>query len=206
MALDQKERPLMSYEYLQGLGAEDDDTFVLGVKVGGSEKRSQRSGRRPQEGKRQQPQYSREERRRRTQAACGGAGCPEGLGAKIFREIDNPLRLAEFQDEMEGRGCSLLCSVGNSAAYCCPSASRPQEVVTDPFATDPTMLESVATSIAARPEEQLPEGAHSDEQNGRSQLGLVVALGIVGFGAAGVIGYLVFRPKRKRKKRKKGKS
>lgn len=193
----------MSYEYLQGFGADDDeDTFVLGVKVAGPGKRSQRPGGRSQGGKRQRPQYSREERQRRTQAACGGAPCTKGLGTKVFREEDNPVRLAEFQEEMEGRGCSLLCTVGNSSAYCCPSAKRAQEVVTDPFATDPTMLHSVQTSIAEGSMTQSPEAVVSNDQNGSSSLRLVAILGILGFGAASVIGYLVFRPKRKRKKGK----
>jgi len=203
----------MSYEYMLGFGAEDDDKFVLGVKVAGSQsgRRSQdgkvRQGSRSQQGgERRQSQYSQEEHRARTLASCGGIECPEGLKGRIFREEENPIGRAEFQQGMESRGCSLLCAVGNSATYCCPSAQTTQEVVTDPFATDPMTLDTIATSIAKRSATQFPEGDVSDGQSGRSPLKLVAILGVLVFGAAGFVGYVVFRRKRTRKSRKKEKS
>lgn len=180
----------MSYEYMLGFGAE-------GEQSGSGKQRpvgQQQAGGQRRPGSRQQP--SREQEKRLARTACGGAPCPEGLKTRAsFRRGDNPVLLAEWQENMDGQGCILQCSVGNEYNYCCPSVSEARDVITDPFATAPVELAPAAA---------LPAAAPSSGENGGSS-GLVVFFGLLGLGVAGFIGIAALRRKKKRKKKSKGK-
>ena len=190
----------MSYEYMLGIGAEDDDVFELGVQV--APLPTKKSSQAPGSQQAQKGRISRQEKRRQTQAACGGMSCPEGIGQKTNFVTNDPVRVAEIEEAMIGQGCSSLCTVGNSYTYCCPSTIQMQEVVTDPFATDPMMLDVVETSIAITPTE-VPAAVTPVEEGDSSRLGFVAIFGVLGLGMAGVIGFLALRKKRKKKKGKK---
>ncbi|MHC4702351.1 MAG: EGFR-like transmembrane domain-containing protein [Planctomycetota bacterium] len=149
----------MSYEYLLGLGAEQQQ--------------------RPAQRRRISPEES-----------CGGIRCPEGLSNTILVRLQDPVRLAEFEENMRGRGCVLLCNVGDSYTYCCPSASEARDVVTDPFATAPVELDAAAALLVA-----VPDGEVDDRS-----LAIPVILGVLGLGVAGLIGFAVLRRKSKKEK------
>lgn len=146
-----------------------------------------------------------EQKRQRAQTACGGAPCPEGLGQRVLFRSANPVRLAEFEAGMTGRGCALLCSVGDELTYCCPAAQQAQNVVTDPFATDPMELDADVLLPTALAPTAVPGAAPSNGENGEPS-GLVVLFGVLGLGVVGFIGFAALRRKSKKRKSKKEKS
>ncbi|MHC4119737.1 MAG: hypothetical protein ACYSWO_19745 [Planctomycetota bacterium] len=116
-----------------------------------------------------------QKRRISPEESCGGIRCPEGLNNTILVRLQDPVRLAEFEENMRGRGCVLLCNVGDSYTYCCPS----------PFVTAPVELDAAAALLVA-----VPDGEVDDRS-----LAIPVILGVLGLGVVGFIGFAVLRHK-----------